>query len=120
VTKRRQKDVAAHIRLGEPLADITHEECSRVRSRCDAHLADVAFDEARSETTERHDAILFPFVLVDEKSALREIDVGHVETHELADAQRRRVDRFEDRAIADRLADHRAGSPRGAAALRLA
>lgn len=84
------------MRLRQTLPDVAHEECSRVRSRCDTCLADVTLDEARGESAERHDAILFAFALAGEEHALREIDVGHIETHELADAQRRRADGFDE------------------------
>ena len=62
-TERRQKDVAAHVRLAEALADVADEERSRMRSSRHARLADVALDEPGSESAQRHHAILLAFAL---------------------------------------------------------
>lgn len=100
VADRWREDVARDAVDGDAVAEIIDEERACVACRSDAPHLHVPLRKLRCDAADRHHASLLPFALSDEQSAAAEVDIREVEPHELTDAQRRRVEHFEHRAIA--------------------
>src|SRR5258705_13175235 len=91
-------DEARDASRGEPAA-ATIDEHRVADDRLLSQALPVVTERIERDLADRHDALLPPLA-EDAQALVLEIDVTPVETDELADANARRVERLDDRAIA--------------------